>query len=63
MPTLLVGSRDEADAIPAGGGVRVRAPAAHAELLVEGEGEPPLAWQRARLSKAIGDFLARTGFS
>ena len=46
---------------PAGGGEYARRP--HAELLVEGEGEPPLAWQGARLSKAIGDFLARTGYS
>ena len=32
-----------------------------AELLVEDEGETPLAWQGGRLSKAIGDFLERVG--
>jgi hypothetical protein len=35
----------------------------HAELVVEDEGQSPLAWQGARLSGVIGDFLARTGYS
>ena len=30
-----------------------------AELVVEDEGSSPLAWQGARLSRAIGDFLER----
>jgi pimeloyl-ACP methyl ester carboxylesterase len=30
-----------------------------AELIVEDEGDTPLAWQGARLSRAIGDFLDR----
>ena len=29
------------------------------ELVVEDEGQSPLAWQGARLSRAIGDFLDR----
>jgi len=31
-----------------------------AEMVIEDEGQPPLAWQGARLSKAIAAFLART---
>jgi hypothetical protein len=31
----------------------------NARLLVEEEGKPPLAWQGARLSRAIADFLGR----
>jgi hypothetical protein len=29
---------------------------------VEDEGKSPLAWQGARLSAAIGDFLERVGY-
>ena len=29
------------------------------ELLVEDEGKSPIAWQGARLSRAIADFIAR----
>jgi 3-oxoadipate enol-lactonase len=33
----------------------------HAELVVEDEGQSPLAWQGARLSRAIAAFLERNG--
>jgi pimeloyl-ACP methyl ester carboxylesterase len=60
VPTLVVASRDEADALHpfevAEEYVR-RLP--HAELAVEDEGKSPLAWQGARLSRTIGDFLER----
>lgn len=62
VPTLVVGSRDEADTIHPLQVARdyvERLP--RAELLVEDEGETPLAWQGARLSAAIGDFLERIG--
>jgi pimeloyl-ACP methyl ester carboxylesterase len=62
VPVLVVGSRDDAD------GLHPRAIAEEyarrlprAELVVEDEGSSPLAWQGARLSKAIGDFLERVG--
>jgi 3-oxoadipate enol-lactonase len=58
VPTLVVGSRDEADAIHPLAIARdyaTRLP--HSELLVEDEGQSPIAWQGARLSRAIGDFL------
>ena len=57
-PALVVGSRDEAD--PAH---RLGVAEAYAErlprgqLLVEQEGRSPIAWQGARLSKAIARFL------
>jgi hypothetical protein len=34
-----------------------------AELVVEEEGKSPLAWQGARLSGKIGDFLERVGYA
>lgn len=62
VPTLVIGSRDEADRIHplhiAREYVR-RLP--DALLLVEDEGETPIAWRGARLSLAIGDFLERSG--
>ena len=62
VPTLVVGSRDDADpTAPAGDrrGVRGRLPAR--ELVVEDEGKAPLAWQGGRLSEAIAEFLAERG--
>jgi hypothetical protein len=35
----------------------------NAELLVEEEGKSPLAWQGARLSSAIADWLERVGYA
>jgi pimeloyl-ACP methyl ester carboxylesterase len=62
VPTLVVGSRDEADRLhPLEVATRYAERLPNAELLVEGEGEAPIAWQGARLSRAIGDFLERAG--
>jgi pimeloyl-ACP methyl ester carboxylesterase len=58
MPALVVGSRDESD--PGHPLELAKAYAEHlpnAELLVENEGESPLAWQGAQLSRAIESFL------
>ena len=35
----------------------------NAELVVEDKGDSPLAWQGARLSNVIADFLERVGYS
>lgn len=62
VPTLVVGSRDEADPghpLSVARSYAERLP--RAELVVEEEGKSPLAWQGAQLSKAILDFLARRG--
>jgi pimeloyl-ACP methyl ester carboxylesterase len=64
VPTLVVGSRDEADRIhplDVARSYAERLP--RSELLVEDEGESPLAWRGARLSHAIGDFLASVGIA
>ena len=63
-PTLVVGSRDESDP-----GHPLKTAEAYseylpnAELIVEDDGKPPLAWQGAQLSKTIADFLQRHGVS
>ena len=60
LPVLVVGSRDEADAIhplAVAQGYARRLP--NARLVVEGEDESPIAWQGARLSRLIEDFLAQ----
>lgn len=60
VPALVVGSRDEADP-----GHPLAVAEAHVERLARGElaveqpGESPLAWQGARLSRTILDFLER----
>jgi 3-oxoadipate enol-lactonase len=62
VPMLIVGSRDEADNVhPLEVAHEYAKRLPRAELLVEDEGESPLAWQGARLSSAIGDFLERVG--
>jgi pimeloyl-ACP methyl ester carboxylesterase len=62
VPTLVVGSRDEADSVhPLEVAREYAERLPRAELLVEDEGETPLAWQGGRLSSAIGDFLERVG--
>ncbi|MFN2617331.1 MAG: alpha/beta fold hydrolase [Thermoleophilaceae bacterium] len=62
VPTLVVGSRDEADTIhPLDVAREYAERLPRGELLVEDEGQTPLAWQGARLSSAIGDFLERVG--
>ena len=60
VPTLIVGSRDESDpehrlAIAEEYAERIP----DAELIVEGEGESPLAWRGGSLSREIDDFLSR----
>ena len=60
LPVLVVGSRDESDP-----GHPLEVAEAYvealprAELAVEDAGHSPLAWQGARLSRTIADFLAR----
>ena len=57
-PTLVVASRDEPDPQhPFSVAEAYAARIPDAELVVEGEGESPLAWRGARLSKAILGFL------
>jgi pimeloyl-ACP methyl ester carboxylesterase len=57
-PTLVVGSRDEADpAHPLAIAESYVDRLPNAELLVEEEGKAPIAWQGARLSRAIAGFL------
>ena len=63
VPTLIVASRDEADWLHKFAIAREyerRLP--NVELVVEDEGQAPLAWQGARLSGVIGDFLERAGY-
>jgi pimeloyl-ACP methyl ester carboxylesterase len=60
MPALVVGSRDASD--PGHPLELAQAYAEHlpnAQFLVEDEGESPLAWQGAQLSRAIESFLRR----
>jgi pimeloyl-ACP methyl ester carboxylesterase len=62
MPALVVGSRDESD--PGHPLQLAQEYAEHlpnAQLLVEDEGESPLAWQGAQLSRAIESFLHESG--
>jgi len=58
VPTLVIGSRDEADPghpLAVAREYAERLP--DSELLVEEEGKSPLAWQGAQLSRAIEKFL------
>ena len=64
MPVLIVGSRDDSDPLhPLAVAEEYARRLPRAELVVEEPGKSPLAWQGARLSGAIGDFLERTGYS
>jgi pimeloyl-ACP methyl ester carboxylesterase len=64
VPVLIVGSRDEADAIhPLGVAEEYDRRLPRGELVVEDRGKSPLAWQGARLSGVIGDFLERHGYA
>lgn len=59
VPVLVVGSRDGADPEhPLAVAEEYARRLPRARLVVEDEGEVPLAWQGARLSRAIADFLA-----
>ena len=61
VPALVVGSRDDSDPthpFAVAEDYAQRLP--QGEVVVEDEGEPPLAWQGAQLSRAILDWLSRT---
>ena len=63
VPTLIVGSRDDADRLhPLEVAREYERRLPNAELAIEDEGQAPLAWQGARLSGVIGDFLERSGY-
>ena len=58
VPTLVVGSRDDADPLhPLAVAEEYARRLPNAELIVEDEGQAPLAWQGGRLSEAIAGFL------
>jgi pimeloyl-ACP methyl ester carboxylesterase len=64
VPVLIVASRDEMDELhPLAVAEEYHRRLPRSELLVEDEGKSPLAWQGARLSHAIGDFLERVGYA
>jgi pimeloyl-ACP methyl ester carboxylesterase len=64
VPVLIVGSRDDADKLhPLAVAEEYARRLPRAELVVEDKGSSPLAWQGARLSNAIGDFLERVGYA
>jgi 3-oxoadipate enol-lactonase len=63
VPTLVVASRDDADTLhPFAIAEEYVRRLPRGELVVEDEGQSPLAWQGARLSGVIGDFLERIGY-
>jgi pimeloyl-ACP methyl ester carboxylesterase len=63
-PTLIVGSRDQADpGHPLAVAQAYSEYLPNAELVVEDEGKSPLAWQGAQLSKAILEFAQRHGLT
>ncbi len=58
IPTLVVASRDDADpGHPYAIAEEYAERLPQARLITEDEGSSPLAWQGARLSKAIAEFL------
>jgi pimeloyl-ACP methyl ester carboxylesterase len=60
LPVLVVGTRDEGDpGHPLATAEEYVRRLPRGELIVERPGDTPLAWQGARLSRAIGDFLER----
>lgn len=60
VPVLVAGTRDDADpSHPLATAEEYARRLPRGELVVEEPGDTPLAWQGARLSKAIGDFLER----
>jgi hypothetical protein len=64
VPVLIVASRDEMDHLhPLAIAQEYERRLPNAELLVEEEGKSPLAWQGARLSSAIADWLGRVGYA
>jgi pimeloyl-ACP methyl ester carboxylesterase len=64
VPVLIVGSRDDADTLhPLAVAQEYDRRLPRSELVVEDRGKSPLAWQGARLSGVIGDFLERHGYA
>ena len=64
VPTLVIGSRDDADPThPLAVAEEYAARMPDATLIVEEEGRAPLAWQGGRLSEAIAGFLADIGWA
>ena len=64
VPVLVVGSQDDSDWLhPLGVAEEYCRKLPNCELVVEDKGESPLAWQGARLSNVIADFLERVGYS
>jgi pimeloyl-ACP methyl ester carboxylesterase len=64
VPVLIVGSRDEVDRLhPLGVAQEYDRRLPDSELVVEDKGSSPLAWQGARLSGVIADFLERVGYA
>jgi 3-oxoadipate enol-lactonase len=64
VPVLVVGSQDDADFLhPLGVAQEYCRKLPNCELVVEEKGQSPLAWQGARLSNAIADFLERVGYA
>jgi 3-oxoadipate enol-lactonase len=64
VPVLVVGSQDDSDWLhPLGVAEEYCRKLPNCELLVEDKGDSPLAWQGARLSNAIADFLERVGYA
>ena len=60
VPTVVVADRDEADpGHPLAVGEAYAEAIPNAELMVEGEGKSPLAWQGSQLSKIIADVAER----
>src|SRR3954452_22656525 len=60
VPTLIVANRDEAESLhPLEVAEEYARRLPNAELIVEEEGESPIAWQGGKLSKAIDEFLKR----
>jgi pimeloyl-ACP methyl ester carboxylesterase len=60
VPTLIVGTRDAGDpGHPLAVAEEYAGRIPRSELAVESEGDTPLAWQGARLSRTIGAFLDR----
>ena len=61
-PTLIVASRDEADpGHPFAVSEAYAARLPDARLVTEEPGRSPLAWQGARLSRTIAEFLTKEG--
>jgi pimeloyl-ACP methyl ester carboxylesterase len=64
VPVLIVASRDEMDELhPLAVAEEYHRRLPRSELVVEEPGKSPLAWQGARLSRTIGDFLERVGYA